>query len=101
MTDARTLSNGFYHGSPCKHCGGTLRFKANGHCVDKECRKSRIIPKAATPERKAKAAQSTKAREARRKEALDVLRKNLDSQVCRQVFILLSPRESEMLGITL
>lgn len=99
MTDARTLSNGFYHGTPCKHCGGTLRFNANGHCADRECRKARTTPKVATPESKARAVQAAKAREDRRKEAVSILRENLDSPVCRRVFVLLNPRESEMLGI--
>lgn len=26
-----------YEGTPCRRCGGTVRFKSNGHCVNKGC----------------------------------------------------------------
>lgn len=99
MIDARTLSNGTYNGRPCKHCGGVVRFNSNGSCADKECRKARTPLRATSEDTKAKASQFAKDRENRRKEAISLLRENLENPVCRRAFVLLSPRESDMLGI--
>ena len=30
---ARERGQRYYTGSPCKHCGGTLRFTSVGNCV--------------------------------------------------------------------
>lgn len=26
-----------YEGSPCRRCGGTIRYKSNKHCINTEC----------------------------------------------------------------
>lgn len=105
MTDRRTISNGYFNGGPCKHCGGTLRYLTNKGCANRKCRNDRRAELVAEdPERMKRQARAITARaDAKTKEsmvaALGILRNNLGIPACREVFILLSPREAKMKGL--